>query len=111
MVLIIGNRMRFRDSAWSGAFLATVAAVVLASGSSATAGTIPLATYHANNARTGYSTGASVTTTNASNLSQRWRIAVSASISDQPIVDNGMIYWGDWNGRMHATSPSGRSRW
>jgi len=88
-----------------------VAAVLLTSGSPSTAGTIPLATYHANNARTGYSTGSSLTTANASNLSQKWRIAASAPISDQPIVDNGMIYWGDWNGRMHATNLSGKSRW
>jgi polyvinyl alcohol dehydrogenase (cytochrome) len=91
--------------------LGIVVSVVLASCSSSTTGAIPLATYHANNSRTGYSTTTSITPANAHSLSQKWHIAVSAPISDQPIVDNGVIYWGDWNGQMHATSLSGSSLW
>ncbi len=70
-----------------------------------------MATYHANNSRTGYSTGSSINTANVSNLFQKWHIAVSAPISDQPIVDNGVVYWGDWSGHMHATSVSGKPLW
>jgi outer membrane protein assembly factor BamB len=102
--------MRYRLGV-SCAFFGLVVSVVLASCTSAASSTIPLATYHANNSRTGYSTGTSITPSNAPNLSQKWHISVPAPISDQPIVDNGVIYWGDWAGQMHATSLSGHSLW
>jgi polyvinyl alcohol dehydrogenase (cytochrome) len=68
-------------------------------------------TYAANNSRTGYSNDSSITTRNAARLLQRWHLTVTAPISDQPIVHDGVIYWGDWNGDMHATTVSGRKLW
>lgn len=106
------STMQRSRSVWSCAFIGMViSSITLASCSSSTTGPLPLATYHANNSRTGYSTGTSITTANASSLSQRWHISVAAPISDQPIVDNGVIYWGDWTGAMHATSLSGSPLW
>ena len=72
---------------------------------------LPLATYHGDDARTGYTINTSITASNASQLAQRWSTAVSVSLSDQPIVDGGVVYWGDWKGEMHATTVSGKALW
>src|SRR5580692_7416276 len=103
--------MRNRPGTWSNVFCASLVAVLLASCSTSTTGPLPSATYHANNSRTGYSTGATITSVNASHLLQKWHVSVTAPISNQPIVDGGVIYWGDWNGQMHANSLSGDSLW
>jgi hypothetical protein len=73
--------------------------------------TLPLATYHANNSRIGFSAASSITALNAASLRQRWMLAVSAPISDQTIIDDGVAYWGDWTGHMDATSISGKPLW
>ncbi|MGH9028741.1 MAG: PQQ-binding-like beta-propeller repeat protein, partial [Acidimicrobiales bacterium] len=65
---------------------------------------LPLVTYHGDNARTGYSADSSITPSNAGALRQRWSTEVGTSLSNQPAVDNGIVYWGDWKGEMHATS-------
>jgi len=70
-----------------------------------------LATYAANNARTGYSTDSGITTTNAASLKQLWSKRETAAISAQAIVHDGVVYWGDWNGIEHATTAGGRSLW
>ncbi|MGD0312133.1 MAG: PQQ-binding-like beta-propeller repeat protein [Acidimicrobiales bacterium] len=88
-----------------------VAALLLASCSSSATKALPLATYHANSSRTGYSTTTSITPANASRLSQTWHITVPAPLSDQVVVDDGVLYWGDWAGNMHATDRSGTSVW
>ncbi len=73
---------------------------------------VPSATYDGSNSRTGYTTDTSITPANVGGLTQRWRISVSAPISGQPIVNDGVVYWGDWNGNMHATSlSSGKALW
>jgi polyvinyl alcohol dehydrogenase (cytochrome) len=72
---------------------------------------LPLSTYHGDNARTGYSTDSSIAAANAGHLRQRWSIKVRTSLSNQPVVDAGVVYWGDWKGDMHATSVSGRPLW
>jgi polyvinyl alcohol dehydrogenase (cytochrome) len=69
------------------------------------------ATYDGNSARTGYSTDNSVTTANVGGLGQQWHISVGAPISAQPIINNGVIYWGDWKGKMHATTLAGKALW
>ncbi|HXW80712.1 MAG TPA: PQQ-binding-like beta-propeller repeat protein, partial [Acidimicrobiales bacterium] len=48
---------------------------------------------------------------NVAGLKQQWHLRVSAPISAQPIVYKGIIYWGDWNGNMHATTLSGKTLW
>ena len=47
----------------------------------------------------------------APQLQEKWNVSVTAPISAQPIVDDGVVYWGDWNGLMHATTVSGTARW
>lgn len=71
----------------------------------------PLATYQANNARTGYSTESGITTANAPSLKQLWSKRETAAISTQAIVHDGVVYWGDWNGIEHATSTNGKALW
>jgi polyvinyl alcohol dehydrogenase (cytochrome) len=96
---------------WSIAFGCLTMCVVLATSSSASVRPIPLATYHGDNARTGFSAGTSISSANAASLLQKWHDTVGASISDQPIVANGVVYWGDWTGHMHATTLAGTSVW
>jgi outer membrane protein assembly factor BamB len=69
------------------------------------------ATYQANIARTGHSGSSSITATNAHQLYQQWDIDDSSTISDQPVVDDDTIFWGDWSGYEHATSLDGTAKW
>jgi polyvinyl alcohol dehydrogenase (cytochrome) len=78
---------------------------------SATTLASPSATYDGGSSRTGYSSDTSITPANVARLTQRWHITESAPISGQPIVDSGVVYWGDWNGLMHATSLTGKPLW
>lgn len=103
------------------ASLALIAVLIIqavASGSSAATpkpasiSSVASATYDGNNSRTGYATDTSITPANVGGLTQRWRTYVSAPISGQPIVNDGVVYWGDWNGNMHATRlSSGKTLW
>ena len=71
-----------------------------------------LATYDGNGSRTGYTAATTVTPANAAGLVQRWKVSVGAPISGQPIVNSGVVYWGDWKGKMHATNlSSGKAIW
>jgi outer membrane protein assembly factor BamB len=40
------------------------------------------------------------------NLIQHWSRTIKARISTQPIVANGMVYWGSWDGIEHASNLS-----
>ena len=91
--------------------LLVVAATLAACSSSSPTASGPLATYHADNARTGYSTDSGITTANAANLTQQWSKKETAAISAQAIANDGVVYWGDWNGIEHATSTGGQSLW
>ena len=113
-----GSRSPRRWCVFAGSALVVAALTSCASPSAPTSASthapgpsLPLATYHGNDARTGYTIDTSITASNASQLAQRWSTAVSASLSDQPIVDDGVVYWGDWKGEMHATTVSGRALW
>ncbi|MFN8633871.1 MAG: carbohydrate binding domain-containing protein [Chloroflexota bacterium] len=44
-----------------------------------------------------------LTVQNAPNLQLRWRAHADAATSIQPIVANGMVYWGAWDGYLRAT--------
>jgi polyvinyl alcohol dehydrogenase (cytochrome) len=106
---IVSRCARFR---WRAAVFVGVALLVFCSSSgSGSALPAPLVTYHGNNARTGFTGNSSVTPANASTLHPAWSMKSTAIVSNQPIVAGNTVYWGDWNGYMHATSTSGRSRW
>ena len=69
------------------------------------------ATYDGNLSRTGYVNDTSLTASNSAKLAQKWHLSVSTPISAQPIVDDGTIYWADWDGNMHATTLAGKDLW
>lgn len=52
-----------------------------------------------------------LTPANAGSLHPRWTQQGAANISTQPVVVNGLIYWGDWFGNEHATTLDGRQKW
>jgi len=97
--------------------MALAALVILTGGvtsgcsSSADSSGGPLATYHGDSARTGFTAHSSITPANAGSLVQAWGVGGSATISAQPIVAGNSVYWGDWNGFEHATSTEGKSLW
>ena len=69
-------------------------------------------TFLANNGRTGYN--ANETTINASNVSQlklKWTYKAGKEINAQPVVANGQIYWGAWDGNEYATDLTGKKIW
>ena len=100
-----------RPSGWLLVALIGVPMALASCSSSTTSTPLPIVTYHGNAARTGYTTNSSITPANASSLSQRWHITVAGPISDQSIVDDGVVYWGDWKGEMHGTTVSGKALW
>ena len=64
-------------------------------------------TFQFDNSRSGFNGAETVITQQtASTLKVHWTHAVGASISDEPVAANGMLYWGDWAGVEHASSLS-----
>src|SRR5574340_470609 len=58
--------------------------------------------------RTGFNSAETVITpSSAPNLQLLWTATVGGIISTQPVIANGLIYWGSWDGIEHATKPSG----
>src|SRR5215471_17469292 len=47
----------------------------------------------------------------AGSLKQLWSISEGSIISTQPVVANGLIYWGSWDGIEHATNLNGSQAW
>ncbi len=72
-------------------------------------------TYLQNNGRTGFATGEdSFDPTNAARLQLAWQTADSGQyrgVFSQPIVGNGKIYWGSFDGYERATDTSGHLVW
>ena len=93
------------------AVFASLATSSVASAASTSSGGGSSPTYHGNLSRTGYTTNTSVNTQNAAQLHLSWRASASASTSAQPIVSNGVVFWSDWNGFIHATTTSGKALW
>lgn len=70
-------------------------------------------TFLENNARTGFNSQETIINrSTAPNLKLHWTHTATTSISSEPIVANGMIYWGSWDGNEHASSLSnGQDIW
>lgn len=69
-------------------------------------------TYLFNNARTGYEPAEkTLTTSNVGTLHPHWIRSGSATVSGQPVVGGGRLYWGDWDGYEHATDANGNDIW
>src|SRR6266568_2547905 len=47
----------------------------------------------------------------AGSLKQLWSISEGSTISTQPVVTNGLIYWGSWDGIEHAIRLDGSQVW
>ena len=81
------------------------------------AGSLPvtmLATYRGDLGRSGfYPAETGLTAANVGTLKLHWTDATGSSVGSyaQPIVVNGMVYWGDWNGVEHATTLAGHDVW
>ncbi len=48
---------------------------------------------------------------NVSNLKVHWQFHAASSISSQPVVAHGVVYWGSWDGYEHATDLNGHQLW
>ncbi len=61
-------------------------------------------------AGSGYnSTETTLNATNFPNLTQKWKATGTNGMSDQPIVVGNTVYWGSWDGNLHATNITGSS--
>src|SRR5579859_1748096 len=47
----------------------------------------------------------------AGSLNLLWTVPEGSTISTQPVVANGLIYWGSWDGLEHATNLDGTQAW
>jgi len=92
-----------------------ILAVVLAVLASAVAPVLPAAadpglttTYLHDDARNGYSADeTAITPATAPNLEMQWSNSLAyPGGTTQPIDANGVLYWSDWTGTLHATSES-----
>src|SRR5713226_9275584 len=66
-------------------------------------------TFLGSNARTSFDAAeTTINTTTASNLKLHWTFSnpLHAQITAEVMVANGMLYWGDWNGVLHASDPA-----
>ncbi len=70
-------------------------------------------TYMMNNARTGFNSAETIiNTSSAPNLKRYWTLVATAGrVTTQPLVANGMVYWGSWDGVEHATYLNGKPAW
>ncbi len=60
----------------------------------------------------GYNSAETIlTSANFGSIQEKWEAHGGLAISDQPVEDNGVLYWGSWDGNMHATNLSGASVW
>jgi polyvinyl alcohol dehydrogenase (cytochrome) len=70
-----------------------------------TSGTSNWSQYLGNNADSSFNSAeTTITPANVGNLKVKWVSTGNKEISDQPIVVNGTVYWGDYNGYIHATN-------
>ncbi len=73
---------------------------------------VRLATYLASDGRTGYfADERSPATGTPAQPEVLWTAHASGSISAQPLVAGGVIYWGSWDGFEHATTIAGTPIW
>ena len=72
-------------------------------------------TFLGSNARTGYDAAeTTISTTTAPNLKPHWTYSTvkHAQITAEVMAANGMLYWGAWDGVLHASDPAtGKDVW
>lgn len=52
-----------------------------------------------------------ITAATAPSLTLSWVAHAGGGISSEPVVVDGTLYWGSWDGYEHATSVTGQERW
>ena len=103
-----------RRSLWSiaaGLAVAATALVAPAAGAgAATSSDWP--TYQQSTVRDGYNAAeTTLTASSVGKLKKVWGASGAGSISDQPVESGGDVYWGSWNGDVHAATVAGASLW
>jgi outer membrane protein assembly factor BamB len=69
-------------------------------------------TYLINEGRSGFNSAETIINpSTAPNLKLHWSYKVGGAISSQPVEDNGLIYWGSWDGYERATHLDGTLAW
>ena len=62
--------------------------------------------------RSGYnSMETAINPASAASLKLNWKYTTNGDISSQPIVANGQVYWGSWDGNEYATDLTGKKIW
>jgi outer membrane protein assembly factor BamB len=62
--------------------------------------------YQRDSAHTANAVGSRIDTTNASTLTEAWRFTTGGWVSGTPVVANGVVYVGSWDGKMYALRES-----
>jgi polyvinyl alcohol dehydrogenase (cytochrome) len=69
-------------------------------------------TYLADGGRSGFNAAeTALSPVSGARLATQWTANAGGSISAQPIVADGVVYWGSWDGYEHATKTDGTSLW
>jgi len=71
-----------------------------------------ITTYMGSNTRINYNSFETILNkSNISRLQIHWQYHSGGTIDTQPMVSNGVIYWGSWDGYEHATNLHGQQLW
>jgi outer membrane protein assembly factor BamB len=69
-------------------------------------------TYLSGVSRAGFDPAESViTASSVRSLRQRWMASAAGAVSAEPVVADGVVYWGSWDGYERATTSRGRLLW
>jgi polyvinyl alcohol dehydrogenase (cytochrome) len=70
-------------------------------------------TYMGDTSRSGFNAAETmINPTSAHNLKLHWKLKAGGKVTTQPVVANGLVYWGSWDGYEHATNPTtGKDAW
>jgi len=95
------------------AMVLLVAGVVEFPRQPAHAASVDWPTFLGNNARTGFNgQETAINPTTAPSLKLLWTDQTQGHVSSEPLIVNGVIYWGSWDGLFHATDPAtGKDIW
>ena len=62
--------------------------------------------------RTGYNSNEqAINPATAPNLQLLWAYPTQGNISSEPVIANGQVYWGSWDGNEYATDLTGKKLW
>src|SRR5438874_9287275 len=94
------------------AMLLTVVVVINIHQRAARAATADWPMFLGNIERSGFNAAeTTINSTTAPNLKVHWNYATKGDISSQPVVVNGQVYWGSWDGNEYATDLTGKKIW